>query len=298
MKRPKIIHPIMREIEMEARRAKFGADLLKIHQDMMARMDRFEESIAKLRGPKGDMPSQEDIVREIQAVLPYTLGQEIRDTIKSLIPEVKDGETPTEEQLTALIKKVIPKPERFSLPSGETLYSIISPYVPVIDAKAIALDVETNLDFDKIAKILLNAPKGKKLTMDHIEGLVDSIRGISHAAANSKPYIHGGGDTVRAGTNITLTRNADGTTTITAQGGSAGSIITSEVLAGIQAGNNVTLTFSGLAHTATSIVTIARNGKIMTPGSTNIDGYTLAGVISATAFGADAGDTFLVTYGY
>lgn len=71
--------------------------------------------------------------------------------------------------------------------------------------------------------------KDKKLLKpEHIDGFEQSITTLFEQfdRAPGRAYLHGGGDTVKAGSNITLTRNADGTTTITSSGGSGFTTLT------------------------------------------------------------------------
>ena len=228
--------------------------------------------------------------------------------IKEMLPEVKNGYSPTAEDIKAvaepIIKALIPKNKTKTklkqLNAVET-FELIRPFLPKsADPEILCLEILSKIDGEKIINYIDQLPKGKRLKIDHIDNLEVTMRGFAekYSSGNGKKYLHGGGDTIRAGTNVILVRNSDGTVTISALGGSGGSTIISEILAGVQSGNNVTLTFSGLSHTATSIISIARNGKLLTPGSTSIDGYTITGVATATVYDAVDGDTFLVTYGY
>lgn len=69
-----------------------------------------------------------------------------------------------------------------------------------------------------IDKILELAKKGKfKLKTEHIDGLDQTISAFSNQLGRG--YLHGGGDSLKAGSGITLTANADGTKTIVSTGG-------------------------------------------------------------------------------
>lgn len=75
---------------------------------------------------------------------------------------------------------------------------------PVIDHSQIASAV--------IAQIL----DGKLLKKEHITGLDQEIASYRAQFANGKGYVHGGGDTIVAGTGVTITPNPNGTKTVSA----------------------------------------------------------------------------------
>lgn len=276
------------------------ADLLKIHEEFGKKIDDFSKNIQKQRGPKGDKPSHQEIIDIVTPLLPLVLGHRIESTIRQYMPEVKDGATPTKEELLDLITPLIPKPkkeQKIKQPTAVEIYEMILPFLPKpVDVK---MEIE-NSKKDFFEYVLSCIKDGKKINKSDVNGLTEEITSMWSQIGKSggSGKMRGGGDTIRQGTNIILTRNADGTVTISATGGTSGSNVTQESLAGVQAGDDVTLTFSGLSQTATSIIQITRNGKVMTPGSTAVDGYVLSGVTSATVYSADAGDTFLVTYSY
>lgn len=293
---PVIIKRLQSQIPKETILLKIMTDLMEIHQAFNKKVDELQNNIQKQKGPKGDNPSHQELLSLIKQVLPYIVNPELENIKSSLLSlKPKDGKTPSKQEIEAIIKPLLPKPKDVGakMPTAAELYLLIKPFLTEPKPEEIAKLIENDLVEKTIEKIV----KEKKIKADDLEGYQQTIRSI-WSQVGKKGYLHGGGDTVRAGTNVTIVTNADGTKTISASGGVSGSNVTAEVLVGVQSGDDVTLTFSGLSNTATSIISIARNGKQMTPGSTTIDGYTLTGVVSATVYQASEGDTFLITYAY
>ena len=65
-----------------------------------------------------------------------------------------------------------------------------------------------------VIEALRNLPEEKRLTTKDISGLDQTIQAFQSQMRGKMGYVHGGGDTVAAGTGISITRNSDGTTTI------------------------------------------------------------------------------------
>lgn len=83
-----------------------------------------------------------------------------------------------------------------------------------------------------------------------------------------------------------------GVATVTGSG-SAGSNIATEVLAGTQAGADVTLDLTGLAHTFVAVEVVFRNGQALKPTTDwSLSGSTI------TIVNADVTDTYMVQYTY
>lgn len=173
------------------------ADLLRIHNDFLNKLEEVNTTINKKVGPKGDKgdrgekgntPDIQEIARMAYSLIRVPKdGKDGRDG-----KDGKPGNTPEVDlfKIAQAAATLVPRPK-----DG-------------IDGKNAELDVETLLE------MLSKRPKGKRLKMDHIDGWEQTMR--SFASQLGKGYVHGGGDTVAAGTGITLVRNSNGTVTISA----------------------------------------------------------------------------------
>lgn len=190
------------------------ADALK---EKFARLDELEnELVGKITNAQKTLDEAERIIERasllqrgepgIDGVAP-TLS-EIVEAVKPHIPAPlpgeqgppgKDGETP-EIDLNILAKKAA---KLVKLPTPKD-----GKNAPALDPQAVVQHIIDN----------------KLLKPEHIEGLVQEI-GSYRAQLAGKHYgkdtmVRGGGDRVKAGTNVTVTDNSDGTRTISASGGS------------------------------------------------------------------------------
>lgn len=133
----------------------------------------------------------------------------------------RDGKDADEEKMIQRILSAIRQPI-----DGET---------PVVDYDRIVSDVrklievkdgkDATVDYDRI----LNDVK-EKLTIDHIPGVrgeMDSYRNqLAGQVYGKDTWARGGGDTVKQGTNITITTNKDGQKVISSTGGSSSTPLT------------------------------------------------------------------------
>lgn len=140
----------------------------------------------------------------------------------SIVEDVLAKITPPEPQnvdISDVIEKVIaqiPKPEKIDV---KKLKSDILKSLP--EKKGDLKIITENVEIDPMAIIekILALPEDKfKLTTKHIDGLQQTIDAIKNQVGR-KGYLHGGGDTVVAGQNITITANANGTKTISSNPG-------------------------------------------------------------------------------
>lgn len=164
------------------------------------------------------------------------------DHALSLEPEKgEQGDTvePDEEGIIAGVLKKIPKPEDGKDADEMAILEKVLRQVPKIEniIPAVLERIPTPKDgdtpivtFDMILEALANAPDDKKIKIKHIAGLETSIAEMSHQLAGKiygkNTTVRGGGDSVIAGTNVTVTRNGEGKTVISASGGGASSPLT------------------------------------------------------------------------
>jgi len=127
--------------------------------------------------------------------------------IKTVLSKIPPAPKAPKLDETALFKRFVSK-----LPENKASLKIIQEI----------FETDPMLVIDKI----LALPEDKfRLKTSHITGLDQTIRAI-HSQIGQRGYLHGGGDTVVAGTNITLTRNTNGTVTINSTGGGASPLTT------------------------------------------------------------------------
>lgn len=135
-----------------------------------------------------------------------------------------------------------------------------------------------------------------------IKGLDIFLRNLQRAIREKKASTgkmnHGGGMTLAAGSNVTLTRNTNGTWTIAATGG--GASIATEKLTPTTSGSDITLDLTTLAHTSTGVLLVTRSGQVIMPnGSAALPGssWSQSGT-TITVYNADNTDIYLVQYTY
>lgn len=118
----------------------------------------------------------------------------IEERIFSRIPKPKDGQSPIidEEKIAQKVIQKIPMPK---------------------DGKDGSVDVPKFVDM-----IIEAIQKGKKLKTEHIDGFENSLSVLRNYVARGS--VRGGGDVVAAGSNITITKNANGNKVISSTGGS------------------------------------------------------------------------------
>lgn len=130
----------------------------------------------------------------------------------------EDGKTPSQEALLALIRPLIPKvrdgKDGAKGPMGARgADADPAAVVPLVLS-------QLNLNKDDITQEVITLIKDKKLlSKAHIKGLDEEISSYRNQLALKQAGQHGGGDTVEAGTNITITATTDGKKRIDATGG-------------------------------------------------------------------------------
>lgn len=207
-------------------------------------------------------------IAEIDAKLEYAISiqkgdpgedadeQKIADWVLSQIRQPKDGKDSDPE---AVIKEVLARLPKY--PNEKELVASILKQLPSPTASLKIIKEELSLDKEALLDEILKSPKFK-LGIDKIDGLKRTLDILD------RRYIHGGGDTVSAGTNITIT-NVNGTKQINATGGS----VTVLDATGTIDDSNVTFTF-------TSAPTL-----VVVNGSSYASTSTIGGTLAWTAVG-------------
>ncbi len=191
-------------------------------------------------------------------------------------------------------------------PAGRDGVDGVSPDIELVVAKAMARirvpkdGKDAVVDNEAIVKELIEElkelpvsafPNVERELISHRSQLAGKIYG-------KDTMVRGGGMTLEAGPNITLTPQANGTVLVTAAGGASGVNVTTQyALTAVQAGADVTIALSQLTNFATydQLVALYRNNVPQTEGASY--NFT-ATATTVTVFNADAGEVFNITYSY
>lgn len=243
---------------------------------MAAAQVELERARAIQKGDQGDMPAIDEVVA---ALLPHV--------VKQLPPPEKgdpgdpgdEGIAPTlEEVVAALLPRIkVPKPKAVDTDAIKRAVLASLPFFTA-DPKA------PELDLDKLVEAV-HEKMGQK-GHPGLDTAMDSyLRKFGY-----KPYVHGGGDTVKAGTNVTVTRNPDGSTTISASGGSGFTELTAT-----ETPNGSTTVFTFAAATAQPSYIVSDNVWMKATSKAGSVNWTWnAGAKKATMAVPPADDMFAI----
>ncbi|MCP3684582.1 MAG: hypothetical protein GY861_18095 [bacterium] len=87
-----------------------------------------------------ELPAVQKIMAKMK-VEPKMAKSELIAIIKSVLPKVEDGKTPTDQEIEELIKPLLPKVKDGKAPTKEDLIKLIKPLIPQIDEDQIATRV-------------------------------------------------------------------------------------------------------------------------------------------------------------
>lgn len=147
----------------------------------------------------------------------------------TMIPVQKGdkGDSPSKHEIASIVEPMIP--------SDEKIRSLIAPLI----ATLLPVYKETPTP-EQIVQLTMKELKKKPITIDDVHGLPNTIREIKNRPSG---FMHGGGDTVVAGTGVTITQT-NGIKTISASVGGITTLAATET----PNGTNTIFTFA----TATS----------------------------------------------
>lgn len=263
--------------------SKMMSDLIKLHKSFLDKYDDLVKVVPKgTKGDKGDMPTidYDLIVGRIMKVLP------------EFIPKAIAGKNADPVDEDSIVEKVVkrlpaPKPEKVKPVDEVKLAARVRSLIPTQEP--------TPIDHEKLAGLILDGiKKGKMLKMEHIDGLDNSLKVMNSQLAGKiygkDTWARGGGDTVTAGSGVTITNTSDGTKRISAPGGAA---TQSTDLSSQCNGTNKVFTIPAF----TSIISlIGSDAPIIYRPTTD---YTAAGTTLTLGAGVNApssGATLILTY--
>jgi len=189
---------------------KMMADLVRIHNEFVKKVDEYNKLIDEKVGPKG-----EDAITPVKGV-DYFTEEEIEEMVeavysKLVVPEYlkgEDGKTPTEQELIALIKPLIPPQQTLQTLSKEDVTKIVRSLIPKVDYDLIAEKAASKIkpivvekdgeDEDLAEEFLALLNEGKiALTTKHISGLEEQFRILANQIGRKGGGGGGGGSTVK-----------------------------------------------------------------------------------------------------
>lgn len=143
---------------------------------------------------------------------------------EAVVQKVKD-KFPTKDSIVQEVLSQIPKAEKVD---EESLTKRILKALPENKASLKIIQEQFEVDpMSVIEKIMALPPeklKKLKLKKENIDGLEQTMSAFNNQLGRG--YLHGGGDTVQAGTNITIVKNSAGKSVISSTGGAGFTILT------------------------------------------------------------------------
>lgn len=161
-------------------------------------------------GPAGKNADELSIARRVESKFPDV--EELTKNILSKVPTVDER---------ALTKKVLQ-----AIPDNKASLQIIQE----------KFEVDPMSVIEKIMELPPEKLKKLKLKKENIDGLEQTMSAFNNQLGRG--YLHGGGDTVTAGTNVTITTNTAGQKVISSTGGGGGGGLAVEVPTGLVNGSN------------------------------------------------------------
>lgn len=235
----------------------FKSDLNLILNTVADAKETVQEVIRKSDDKIGEMKQTMHSVERRTTEAINTIGdvkEQAVEYIKSI--QAKDGRDgkdadPIDEEkiINSILEKIPPQP----IFDEDALIIRTLKALPENKASLKIIQEKIEIDPQSILEKLLASDKFK-IKSTQIEGLEDRVK--EFWARYPRGYLHGGGDTVTAGTGITITTNANGQKVISASGSAIG-VSSINGLTGaivLAAGSNITLTPVG------NTITIASSG--------------------------------------
>lgn len=246
---------------LEELRASVSAEHEVNRAEHKARMASIDSAIAKARittGPEGTPGKDADHAAIVEEVF-------------ARIPTPQDGKSVSlEEVVSEVMNRInVPKDGKDAVVDHDRIAAAVLPLIPKPKDGKDGASVT-------LAEVLKELKKS--LTLSDIPGIKEAIDSYSNQAA-MRGYLHGGGDTVTAGTGVMITSDANGKKIISVAG-STGTAVYNELVSG-----------SGTAFVLANIPTVGTvrvyaRGQRLTLGTD----YTISGKNITTTDTWSAGD--------
>lgn len=241
------------ELKKNAAHMKLAMDLIDIHQKFIKKLDETNDTINKKTGPKGEKGDQGP------QGIPGKNGEPGKDGEHG-----KDGNSLNFDEVISNVLGKIKMPEDGKPGKDAVITKDHITKIAKIAAKHVNIPDVPLLDPMKVIEQIQNLPEGKRISTKHIDGLEQTLRAFK--SQMDRGYLHGGGDTVIAGTGIVITKNANGNKIISAP--NAGGTWTQDAILTRTNGTNY-----NLPSTPLSVLFLYLNGQKILQ---NID-YTRSG---------------------
>jgi hypothetical protein len=189
----------------------FFSDIIKkdkLPEFLYSLIERINK-ISGVKGDKGDTPTDEQLIALIKPLIPEPIVPENGN-------DGEDGETPTEEELLALIRPLIPQVKDGITPSDERLLSLIRPLIPIVKDGINGKDGIDGIDGDNGSPDTPKEIVTKLSSLKNNERLdASAIKNIPTQTIIERPIFGGfrGGGSVKevsSGTNITVQKTDSG----------------------------------------------------------------------------------------
>lgn len=209
---PPNLPPAVLELAKERANQKLARDLIDVHDKFINKLEEVNETIYQRVGPKGEQGAPG---KTPEKGVEYFTNDELRTIIDYLASTVKvpndgrDGKDGRDGR-----DGIDGKDGKDAIVNIDVIVERVR---KLIKAPKDGKDATISID-DIVSKILTLPGEKFKLNTKQIDGLDQTIRAMQ-SQIGERGYLHGGGDTVQAGTNITLTRLANGKTLISSTGG-------------------------------------------------------------------------------
>ncbi|HEY9826344.1 MAG TPA: hypothetical protein V6D19_12925 [Stenomitos sp.] len=237
MKSP--INPLEFTIARDKMMVKMMTDLLSVHGQFMAKIKDFQEILKEKKGDKGDSPTEAELKKIIAGLIPNPIPGDAGYTPKRGEDYFTDSDI---KYLVNLVRGEIKVQDGRTPKKGVDYFtkSEEREFLSTLKAHLKTLIKEPKIDIEEV----LAAVKDKiKPRIQDITGLEEKFKVLESRIRASSEW-RGGGDTVVAGTNITITTNSAGNKVISSTGGGGGlTPLTKD--SGDVDGSNTSFVFSG-----------------------------------------------------
>ncbi len=233
----------------------FEDRVVEVEETVVTHSEKIDDTI------QGLSTAVEEIVEYVKTIEKGLDGKDGKDAevdTKAIAKDVLSQITIPKVDEKAIVKKVIA-----SLPESKSSLKIVK---EVLETDPMAI----------IDKILEMGDKIKFKT-SNIDGLDQTISAFKNQLKPGVGYLHGGGDTVAAGTGIVITTNSAGQKVISTAGG-GGSVTSVDA-----SGGTTGLTFTGGPITTSGVLTLGGVLGVSNGGTGTTTGYTFSSGLTNTA---------------
>lgn len=182
-------------------------EILKMRDEFSLKLEELNNALELVDSFIEDASNNQ--VETLEPVMPS--DEHLLDLIAPLIPHVQDGETPSDERLIELIKENLPPP-----PPAPILPKVI--HGKDADEERVIKAVLKRIPKQEVKTIIKEIIKEKSAMGVSIEAFERLQKVVDEFKNKPSGYVHGGGDTVAAGSNITIT-TVNGRKVISSTGG-------------------------------------------------------------------------------